>query len=267
MSDLSTISGNVAEWSDSQKALMEFAGLVKKVGDKYLPAPRPVIEAFAQTVARTQLDPIARQIYCIERGGKYTISIGIDGARLVAQRTGEYAGQKPIEWTGDGKEWVEVWLESEPPKAARCGVMRKGFVEPLYAVATWEGYAPYFGGKLSNMWSQHGPLMLGKCAEMLALRKAFPMELSGLYVAEEMDSANQTAVVPSRDWLAEAKALDDKAELAKLFAEAKAVGELTPALSAEFMSIASNLTKDSRVVETVVEAEVVEETNERPAEA
>lgn len=259
MTDLATISGNVSEWSDSQKALMEFAGLVKKVGDKLVPAPRPIIEAFAQTVARTQLDPIARQIYCIERGGKYTISVGIDGARLVAQRTGEYAGQKPIEWTADGKEWVEVWLDTEPPKAARCGVMRQGFTEPLYAVATWSGYAPYFSGRLSPMWNQHGPLMLGKCAEMLALRKAFPMELSGIYLPEEMDSASSGPVAPSRDWLVEAKKLDDKADLAKLFAEAKEAGELTSALSAEFMNLAGQMTKDSR--EQIVEAEVVEEQN------
>jgi hypothetical protein len=109
------------------------------------------------------------------------------------------------------------------------------------------------------MWNQHGPLMLGKCAEMLALRKAFPMELSGIYLPEEMDSASSGPVAPSRDWLAEAKKLDDKADLAKLFAEAKEAGELTSALSAEFMNLAGQMTKDSR--EQIVEAEVVEEQN------
>ncbi len=244
--------GDASQWTESQQALMEFAGLYKKIntsqGEKMVLAPRAVVEAFAQTVQRTGLDPIARQIYCIERGGKYSISVGIDGARLVAQRTGQYAGQRPIEWTADGKEWVDVWLDKEPPRAARCGVMRTNFTEPLYAVATWDGYAPYFSGKLSQMWDKHGPLMLGKCAEMLALRKAFPMELSGLYVPEEMDSANITQVAEvgsGRDWQAEAKALEDKAELRELFAECKAMGELTPALSAEFMAVASKLAFDS----------------------
>jgi len=264
MSSLAEIptTGDANLWTDSQKALMEFAGLYKKIntsnGEKMVLAPRAIVEAFAQTVQRTQLDPIARQIYCIERGGKYSIQVGIDGARLVAQRTGEYTGQKPIQWTADGEKWVDVWLSNEPPAAARAGVMRKGFEEPLYAVATWSSYAPYFGNKLSQM-SQHGSLMLGKCAEMLALRKAFPMELSGLYVAEEMDtaSASTPAVVASHDWLAEAKKLDDKAELRKLHRACKDSGELTPALSAEFMNLASKMVKDSDA--EIVEAEIVEE--------
>jgi phage recombination protein Bet len=253
--------GDASQWTESQKALMEFAGLYKKMhtsnGEQMILAPRAIVEAFAQTVQRTQLDPIARQIYCIERGGKYSIQVGIDGARLVAQRSGEYAGQRPIQWTADGIEWVDVWLSKEPPAAARAGVMRKGFTEPLYAVATWTSYAPHFNGKLSQMWSQHGSLMLGKCAEMLALRKAFPMELSGLYVAEEMDTATATQVasIASRDWQAELKIVDDKADLRVLFKACKDSGEMTPALSAEFMSHASKLTKDS----SIVDAEIVEE--------
>jgi len=263
------VHGDATQWSDSQKALMEFAGLYKKIqsskGEEMKLAPRAIVEAFAQTVQRTQLDPIARQIYCIERGGKYTIQVGIDGARLVAQRSGEYAGQKPIEWTSDGKEWVDVWLEQEPPKAARAAVMRTGFVEPLYAVATWASYAPYFSGKLSSMWQQHGSLMLGKCAEMLALRKAFPMELSGLYVAEELDVATpvQLAQVGSgRDWLAESKACQSKDELRELFRTCKDLGEMTPNLSAEFMTLSTKLL-DLIEVEVIQEDEVVSTKKEK----
>lgn len=239
--------GDEAKWTESQKALMEFAGLYKKVrtnqGEKTILAPRPVVEAFAQTVERTKLDPIAKQIYCIERGGKFSIQVGIDGARLVAQRSGEYAGQKPIEWTADGKTWFDVWLDDDAPRAARAAVMRRGFEEPLYAVATWKSYAPYFNGKLSNMWQQHGSLMLGKCAEMLALRKAFPMELSGLYVSEEMDSANAEPepVGSGRDWRTELKTLQDKPSLRKLYTECKEFNEMTAELHAEFVSYSSKI--------------------------
>ena len=174
-----------------------------------------------------ELDPIARQIYCIERRGRWGTQVSIDGARLVAERTKQYRGQTPTQWTSDGKAWVDVWLDSAAPKAARVGVYREGFVEPLVAVATLDAYNA--GGP---MWQKMPALMLGKCAEMLALRKAFPQDLSGLYSTEEMDQAGQPKqaavvqqpraqeplvdVVPEpsgRDWLAEAQAATSKDDL------------------------------------------------------
>ena len=173
--------GNVQEWNDQEKALVEAAGLVSR-GNL---APRPTVEAFLQHCRRTGLDPIARQIYAIERGGKWGIQISIDGARLVAERSKEYRGQTPAQWTADGKEWLDVWIAKEPPAAARVGIHREGFVEPLMTVATWDQYAQ----PNSPMWKKMPALMLAKCAEALALRKAFPQDLSGLYTSEEMDQA------------------------------------------------------------------------------
>lgn len=185
------------KWSDDQKALLDAAGLVKRPARGPVePAPKSTVIAFLQHCARTGLDPIARQIYAIERGGKWTITVSIDGFRLVAQRSGAYAGQTPIEWTADGETWVDVWLSDDPPAAARVGVRRRGFEEPLVAVARWKSYAVMVpdwqngqkvGEKLSPMWDRMPDLMLGKVAEALALRRAFPMELSGLYTEEELD--------------------------------------------------------------------------------
>ena len=152
---------------------------------------------FIQQCNRTQLDPFAKQIYLVARWDSKlgrevrTTQVSIDGMRLVAQRSKEYAGQTPTLWCGEDGRWVDVWLSKSHPSAAKVGVYREGFAEPLWAVATWDQYSVWISKKggeksLSPFWSKMPSLMLGKCAEALALRKSFPMELSGLYIPEEM---------------------------------------------------------------------------------
>ncbi|MFA5606622.1 MAG: RecT family recombinase [Leucobacter sp.] len=194
---------NIKAWSPSQYALMQQLGLVDRSNwkGKQPDAPLGVIEAFLMQCQRTQLDPAARQIYAAEMGGKWTVLISIDGFRLIADRTGLYRGKKPTEWCGEDGVWRDVWLSPEPPAAARISVMREGFTEPLVAVATYSGYCPRDRKtgdlKPSGQWVNNPSNQLAKCAEMLALRQAFPNELSGLYGTEEMQQAG-TAKPPQR---------------------------------------------------------------------
>jgi phage recombination protein Bet len=258
--------GDASVWSESEKALVEAAGLVSR-GRL---APRPVVEAFLVHCRRTGLDPIARQIYCIERGGKWTTQISIDGARLVAERSGQYAGQTPTQWTGDGVTWTDVWLAGGNPAAARVGVHRVGFAEPLYAVATWDAY-----NAGTPIWKKMPALMLGKCAEMLALRKAFPQDLSGLYSAEEMDQAAPareerptvgeparaavTAPAATRDWWAEVTASGSVDELRVLWRAAQEAGALAE-VNAEGVTLEQFiLAAKNALTGEVVDAEVVDE--------
>lgn len=151
-----------------------------------------------------QLTPMKRQIHFSLRSkkvgeGQYkkelTYLVTVDGLRGIAERGNKYEGQVGPFWCGPDGQWVDVWLKPGYPSAAKVGVNKAGFREPLYAVAKFEEYSQKDkGGNPTQMWAKMPAVMVAKCAEALALRRAFPDETNGLYTVEEMEQVNNPVV-------------------------------------------------------------------------
>jgi phage recombination protein Bet len=197
------ITAEQAEFTPQQVAALQQLGVENATeGD---------LRVFFHQAQRTGLDPFAKQLYLIGRTAKrkdnrgqwhettaYTIQTGIDGYRLVARRAAdarrETLGYLDTLWCGSDGRWTDVWLADEFPAAAKVTVIRNG--SPFPAVALWREYVQttkdYQSGEIvpNKMWARMGANQLAKCAEALALRKAFPQDLSGIYTTDEMGQAD-----------------------------------------------------------------------------
>lgn len=179
-------------WTPAQLAMLQAMG----VGEDVLDAE---LQLFLYECQRRRLDPFAKQIYLIGRNDRqagrkvYRSQVSIDGFRLIARRAADQAG---VDYGYEDTLWYDragrehkIWLTKEPPAGAKVVVLRNGM--RYDAEARFEAYAATFpSGDLMAQWATMGDVMIAKCAEALALRKAFPEDLGGLYTVEEMEQAD-----------------------------------------------------------------------------
>jgi phage recombination protein Bet len=173
--------------ASSHKLTQEQVDLVKRTIARG--ATDDELALFLYYARRTGLDPLSRQIHFVRRwdadlGREVgTIQTGIDGLRLIAARTGLY---RP-----DPEAPRYAFKEDGTPQSARVRVhVYHPETQAWYPVEAEAFYEEYVQRKRDGIptraWARMPKLMLAKCAEALALRKAFPAELSGIYAHEEM---------------------------------------------------------------------------------
>jgi phage recombination protein Bet len=162
------------------------------------------LELFLHACKRTGLDPFMRQIYAVKRKEwdadagckveKMVIQTGIDGYRLIADRTDRYMPGREPTFTYDDTGNV-VSATAYVKKRDKSGQWHE-----IAASALFDEYAgKKSGGEPTMMWASKPHIMLAKCAEALALRKSFPAEMSGVYTKEEMEQAdNEPAPPPAK---------------------------------------------------------------------
>lgn len=182
-----TITEDQASFNDTQLAALAQIGV-----DTNRPAD---VAVFFHQAKRTGLDPFNREIYMITRKGKPTIQTGIDGFYKIANRAaranGGTWGIPETLWCGEDGQWRDVWLSKKAPAASKVTVERDGSKFTVVAVTDeYKAQGP--------LWEKMPARMVAKCAEALAIRKAFPGDLSGLYTSEEMMQADSPAAGPQQ---------------------------------------------------------------------
>jgi len=163
---------NVNEFGYSEKEVLLLKQLIA-VGASDLE-----LQLFMKACRRYNLDPFSRQIYCIKIGGKMNIVTGIDGYRIIAERTRRYVPGRETEFKYDANGNL-LSATSYVKKLASDNSWHE--VSATAFLSEYKGTTP--------IWNQKPHVMLSKCSESLCLRKAFPNDLSGLYTKEELDAA------------------------------------------------------------------------------
>jgi len=136
------------------------------------------LKVFLHVCRHTNLDPLSKQIYAIQRGGKMTIQTSIDGFRLIADRTGKYAPGRPTQYHYDENGNL----------FAATAFVKKFVGNEWHEIGEQAFLCEYVGN--TSFWKKMPTVMLSKVAEARALRRAFPSDLSGLYTSDEMDQSN-----------------------------------------------------------------------------
>lgn len=205
------------------------------------------LKLFLHVCTKTGLDPFMKQIYAIKRAGKMCIQTSIDGFRLIADRTGCYAPGRETQFVSD-----------DNGNLLSCtAYIRKKTTDGTWHEVSGTAYWSEFNPGNNTFWGKMPRVMLSKCAEAIALRRAFPAELSSVYTNDEMQQADTSEEVSEApkvfldaDQQTEIEQwLDSDAVLHKRVLDAYGVKSLSEIESNQFTKIVKKLQKTREMVE------------------
>ena len=185
-----------SDWDLSQDKLVALsqAGIIPSG------TPKAQVQVFAEVARRHGLDPFTKEIHLVRYGSTYATIIGIQGMRGRAADTGLHAGTDAprFDLQPDGAFKTMAQLSASGKKPITCTVAVYKLLGstrvPFEATVLYNEFA-----QKNGKWSQMPFNMIAKVAESHALRKAFPRQINGLYIDEEMQQEVQTVEVETMD--------------------------------------------------------------------
>lgn len=162
------------------------------------------VDLFLYDNFRRGVHPMDKKLHFTLRDGRYVAITSIDFMREQAAMTREYAGyESKFEGTptqGDFRCIVTVYRMVDGQRCSWTGTAR------------WTEYYPG-DVKQGFMWRKMPHGQLEKCAEAIALRRAFPhIGIDQLYTRDEMDQAVASSTAPLVEQLRQ-RALDVQSSL------------------------------------------------------
>jgi phage recombination protein Bet len=152
-----------------------------------LDASDPEVQLFVEICWRRNLNFFAGDAFLVKYGGKTpkaSIIVSKDAFFKKAELNPQYDGIESGLITGEGEEIPGSFYKGKKEEilGAWAKVYRKDRKVPSFVRVSMSE----FRGQ-SHFWDTKPGIMIEKCAQVKALRQAFPTDLGGLYEGAEMD--------------------------------------------------------------------------------
>lgn len=197
--------------SEIQPAILpEQITTLAKAGVIPADTPPAILDVFAHACKEHGLSPFKKEIYLVKysskQGAQYHTIVGIDGFRIRAARTGQFAGiddpKYNLQSSGQYQTAAQVKTSGKLPISCTVTVYRviAGNRCPFTATCVFDEYYPAVAAGRSE-FSKAATMpfnMIAKCAEAKALKMGFSDQLASLHIEEEAAAFTDTTIEAAR---------------------------------------------------------------------